>query len=286
MHLPNAGRRADTEPVGYEVLDTDGGQVQLPQGSVPPTDVVNLTDLPEPEPAAQSGEGAGRTPWARFDPPTAWKGRTSTGWVAAMLSVALLAGAIAGGLWSHHHSTLQQDAELAGRLSVVAIVTNVDAVRAQRIADFTVKVVNAGPLPLELVTSPPGQRATTDRPVVRALGGAVTVPAGGSLSANVRVGVDCSSSANPMDAVRIPLRTSDGEVHQVEVAEQSNLDSGYSAPSPCSSPDDPALEARLAGSIAQPQLLLHNTSDSYTPCRWTSSTRRSSPRAPTSRCSS
>jgi hypothetical protein len=95
--------------------------------------------------------------------------------------------------------------------------------------------------------------------VVQALGGAVTVPSGGSLSANVRLRVDCSSKTDPRSLVRVPLRTSDGTVHQVAVADQDVLDSGNPVESPCASPDDPVLEAHLTGSVGHPRLTLHNT---------------------------
>jgi hypothetical protein len=178
------------------------------------------------------------------------------------LGTAALVGLVCGGLWAHHHSADQVAAERSGRLSAVAIVTQVDATRAQQVADYTVKIINAGPLPLQLVPSPQGSRPGLKRPVVRQLGGAVVVPAGGSLSADVRLAVDCQSDTAPLETILVPLRTADGVVHQLPVTDQSGLDPRGSIDSPCAQPDDPQLDAHLTGSVTHPVLSLRNLSDS------------------------
>ncbi|MFC6007043.1 hypothetical protein [Angustibacter luteus] len=239
--------------MGYEVLDAEGGQVDLPRADLPPTELGPAP--PDGTPAPPDGSPA-RRPRPRRPEVTA------TTSLAVLLGGSLLVGAIAGGLWASRHAGLNEQAAQASQLSVVAIVTNVDAVRAERVADFTVKVVNAGPRPLDLVTSGPAERPRDGHQVVQSLGGAVTVPAGGSLSANIRLRVDCASKTDPRSLLRVPLRTSDGTVHQVAVADQDVLDSGYPVDSPCASPDDPVLQAHLTGSVSRPQLTLHNNADS------------------------
>jgi hypothetical protein len=255
--------------VGYEVMDTEGGQVHLPHESVPPSQVVDLSDLvaPGPAPTDRSGlprqaDGPQRRPGRggtdRLPP---WARRVLAGSLIWPLCIAALVGVIAGGWWSQHHAAEQAAAERDARLSAIAIVTQVDATRAQRAADYTVKIINAGPLPLELVSSPPGSQPSVDHPVVRKLGGASVVPAGGALSANVRVAVDCEASSEPVDEIRVPLRTTDGVVHELPVTDQSGLDPRASIDSPCADPEAALLSTHLTGTVSEPVLTLENTSD-------------------------
>ncbi|WP_426563892.1 hypothetical protein ACPPVT_21390 [Angustibacter sp. McL0619] len=245
--------------MGYEVLDTDDGQVRLPPETVPPSHVVDLSDLVEPRrPATTRPKPPGQRRATDRLPP--WARRLLVGSLAWPLCAAGLVGLVAGGLWAHHHTTDQLAAERAGRLSAVAIVTMVDATRAQGVADYTVKVINAGPLPLELVASPPGARPGPNQPVVHELGGAHQVPAGGSLTATVRLAVDCDRVDEPIGSIRMPLRTLDGVLHQVPITDQSGLDTRDSLDSPCADPGDPQLEAHLTGTVTHPLLTLRNRS--------------------------
>jgi hypothetical protein len=152
-------------------------------------------------------------------------------------------------------------AERASRLAVVAAVSSVDTVPGRPVADFTVRLQNAGPLPVSVVLSADGDRPTTTTPVVRPLGGAAVVPAGGTLYASLRLAVDCTGPQDARAALRVPVRTSDGVVHRVQVSDDGDAaNPGVYGGSPCSR-GFPSIDASVEGTLDHPVLRLRNTTD-------------------------
>jgi hypothetical protein len=180
--------------------------------------------------------------------------------VAVVGAVALVAGLAVGTTIAGRHADERAAAATTSELAVAAVVTNVDAVGGSFAVDFTVKVVNAGPREVSIVPSPDDAVATTTRAVVRELGGATHVPPGGSLSANVRMAIDCTGRGDVRVTPHIPVRTQDGVVHQVAVAGTDASADAYFG-SPCAQPGLPTLDANLTGTIHHPMLTLHNESE-------------------------
>jgi hypothetical protein len=100
------------------------------------------------------------------------------------------------------------------------------------------------------VLSPDGARAAAGRPVLTALGGAVAVPAGGQLSADLSVVTDCDPAA--VAALVVPVRAADGTVHALAVADGLGLVDQHPAPWCPKTPD--ALSAVLSGPLSNPRI--------------------------------
>ena len=248
--------------MGYEVLDTDGARRELPSTPVPPSEVVAYDALPAPDaPGDASDPQRSRSPVDRWRVTAAEPlhlkqlGLFPVAFTAVVL---LLVGWAVGGSLATRRAEGAADAERASRLAVVATVTHVDTVSGSRVADFTVRLANAGPLPVALVLSPDDARPTTTTPLVRPLGGAAIVPAGGNLSASLRLAVDCTRYQDVRGALRVPLRTSDGVVHRLPVSDDGAITSNVYGGSPCTQ-GLPTLDAGLAGTIDHPLLRLRNS---------------------------
>lgn len=155
----------------------------------------------------------------------------------------------------------QARAALASTLSATALVEDVDSVGGEEpYADITVRVVNAGPLPLTVIASPRGAHPTATAPVVRDLGGAMSVAAGDTLAVSLRVAVDCSGRDQPPRRVWVPVRTADGSAHRLMTRARA-LDAFLPfGRAPCSGPSGQRLLAQLTGSISRPVLRLTNES--------------------------
>lgn len=238
--------------VGYEVLDTGGARHEQPSSPDTPAEVVAYDALAPVEPQ-----------------PTRWSPRadlvslTRFGLfpVVSAAVVLLLVGWGVGGSLASRHADRLRAAERASRLAVVATVSSVDTVPGRPVADFTVRLQNAGPLPVSLVLSPEGDRATTTTPVVRPLGGAAVVPAGGTLYASLRLGVDCTGPQDVRAALRVPVRTADGVEHRLQVTDEGETaNPGVFGGSPCSR-GFPSIDASVAGTLDHPLLRLRNTTD-------------------------
>ncbi|MGN6303100.1 MAG: hypothetical protein ACTHN8_18615 [Angustibacter sp.] len=242
--------------MGYEVLDTGGARREPPSSPEPPPEVVAYDALPAPtEPDAATGPapwpGGGSGPVRRFGlfP------------VVSAALVLLLVGWGVGGSLATRHADRVRAAERASRLAVVATVSSVDTVPGREVADFTVRLQNAGPLPVSLVLSADDDRATTTTPVVRPLGGAAIVPAGGTLYASLRLAVDCTGPQDARAALRVPVRTADGVVHRVPVSADGDVSNpGIYGGSPCSG-GFPSIDASIEGTLDHPVLRLRNTTD-------------------------
>lgn len=240
--------------VGYEVLDTGGARREEPSPPEGPAEVVAYDALPAVEPhAPATRRPAGNNPWSV----------TRFGWfpVVSAAVVLLLVGWGVGGSLATRHAEHVRAAERASRLAVVATVSSVDTVPGRQVADFTVRLQNAGPLPVSLVLSADADRPTTTTPVVRPLGGAAVVPSGGTLSASLRLAVDCTGPQDVRAALRVPVRTADGVVHRVPVSDDGEAaGSGIYGGSACSR-GFPSIDASVEGTLDRPVLRLRNTTD-------------------------
>jgi hypothetical protein len=247
--------------VGYEVLDTDGARLELPSTPVPPEEVVAFDDLASQAPDSTGAipqPRTGRRDWPLLSPdPLPFKRFGLASAISAAL-VLLVVGWAVGGSLATRHAERVREAERASRLAVVASIVSLDTVPGSELADFTVRLVNAGPLPVSLVLSADGDVPTTTIPVVRPLGGAGVVPAGGSLSASLRLAVDCTGTQDLGNLLRVPVRTSDGDVHYVVALDDGAARSTIYGGSPCNR-GYPALDATVGGTLDHPVLRLHNT---------------------------
>lgn len=258
----------DTDGVGYEVLDAGRGSSDVPEPATatpatpttpsPPPDLVALDDLDLPPGA----EAAGRRPawWS------ALSGRRAP--AVAIAAAALVAGALLGGWWSQQLQQQRADAARSSTLSAMAVVTGVDpnldtvGAGSTSYADLTVQLFNAGPLPVDVVTTAPGQGPTSGEPLVRTLGGARTVPAGGTLVISVRIVVDCRADARQPGPLLLPVRTADGVVRWLAVNRDSvttYVPVGLDACSQMSRRS--SLLTQLAGTVTRPTLRLTNDTD-------------------------
>ena len=242
------------------MLDTDGARLELPSTPVPPSEVVSFDQLATPDDPAPPDGTTTRRPldrWRSDSDPLRTKqfGLFPVAFTAVVL---LLVGWAVGGTLATRHAESAREAERESRLAVVGTVTGVDAVPGSRVADFTVRLANAGPLPVAVVLSGEHDQPTTTKPLVRPLGGAAIVPAGGNLSTSLRLMVDCTGNQDVRDLLRVPLRTADGVVHRLMVTDDGATASTVYGGSPCSQ-GFPSLDAGIAGTIDHPVLRLHNT---------------------------
>ncbi len=246
--------------MGYEVLDAGGGDLDLPTSPFPRSDVVPIDDLLEP--AAQL-DAIPRQPGPRPGQRQASRDGTGLGRQAQVVGIvaALLVGTVLGGAWARRHAAQQEAAARADAVEVVAFITAVDSVLGGPYADLTVRLVNSGPLPVQLVTTAYGALPTQGRPVVRPLGGASTISSGGELSANVRVAVDCTGRSTPSAVIRVPIRTANGAVHPVTATDAGAIANIPPGNAPCSASDGPSLEVQVAGTLRRPTLQLINTTN-------------------------
>ncbi len=247
------------------MLDTDGARLELPSTPVPPSEVVAFDDLPSQPDDAVADQGAApasgtglRDHWRRLGSDPLYAKRFGLAPIVSAAVVLLLVGWAVGGSLATQHAEQVRAAERLSRLAVVATVTGVDAVPGEETADFTVRLVNAGPLPVTVVTAPDGAQATTSSPVVTPLGGATVVPAGGNLTTNLRLAIDCTGKQDVGSLLRVPLRTADGSVHHVLALDDGAARSQVYGGSPCNR-GLPALDTTILGSIDHPLLRLRNT---------------------------
>jgi hypothetical protein len=242
--------------MGYEVLDvgTPGAGSGVPGTDSGPgrphrpddPEVVNLDALPEPPPAATP------PPTSRLLGPTALRART-----AVVLLLVLAAGAVAGATWAGSMERKERAAERRATLAVTALADSWTRVRWIRrpVVDVVVRLVNTGPMPIEVVPSFFGDRPRRSAPFVRALGGGLTVPAGRELAVSVLQRLDCSSSV-PL-TLELPVRTPDGVVHQVRVR-RGGSDRLVPAEVCLEGVDELGVSATVAGSLRRPVLELRN----------------------------
>jgi hypothetical protein len=203
--------------MGFEVLDV-GAPASTPTRSTPgdvrsavEPDVLDLDGLPEPaEPDGYRPRRLGVPSWLR--------GRTVRGpsALAALLAV-LLVGVVSGAAWAGHRHEQQRTAERAATLAVTALADSWTRVPWTRrpVVDVVVRLVNTGPLPVDVVGSNLGDRPRTGRPYVRPLTDGLRVNRGGELAISVLQRIDCSSTT-PL-SIEVPVRTADGTVHPVTV---------------------------------------------------------------------
>lgn len=242
----------DTDGVGYEVLDSGRGHLDLPAPPSPPPGPVSLDDLDPPNQPPGRRPGRSATSSGRRAP------------VVALAAAALVAGTAFGGWQAQQLQEQRAAAARSSTLSAMALVTSVDTSIDDTVggrtsySDLTVQLFNAGPLPLQVVTTGQVKAATPGEPVVRALGGASTVPAGGTLGVSVRVAVDCSAASGEPSPILLPVRTADGVVRWVAVGTDAMDQPVPYGPAACSGRPGQSLLAQLAGSVSRPTLRLTN----------------------------
>ena len=243
--------------MGFEVLDV--GPPNAGSGPPGPTrarrpdedDVVDLETLPAPPPDPdRAGWQASGPAWLTSR--TAVRTRTVVG-----LLVVLSAGLLAGGAWAGQHQRQQRTAEREATLAVTALTDSWTRLRWTRrpVVDVVVRLVNTGPLPVDVVPSSFGDRRATGGPYVRSLAGGLRVAPGRELSVSVLQRLDCWSWT-PL-SLDLPVRTADGVVHQVTVRR-----GGPERLVPrqvCSdASEDLAVSADLAGPLNRPVIELRN----------------------------
>lgn len=226
--------------MGYEVLDSASGAAappalrpERPQG---PAAVLELADEPPPQ----------SPPRRRY--------------VLAVISG--IAGITIGALWANYHNGQVREQDRRSTVTAVAAVDSVNSypMGQNRVADFAISVVNAGPLPLELVMSPDGAQPTRSTPVLRMLSGDSKVPSGGEMRVLARLGIDCSST----DVVRLqlPVRTVNGSVRQLPVLSSPQQSARVTGRTLCvTGQQEELVSSRLIGTVDLPVLRLQNNTD-------------------------
>jgi hypothetical protein len=243
--------------MGFEVLDVGAGdEASAPPGPPRPRrpdepDVVDLETLPPPRSERDDD---------RWQPPgPAWLGsrtavrmRTTVG-----LLVVLTAGLLAGGAWAGHHQRQQNVAEQRAALAVTALTDSWTRLRWTRrpVVDVVVRLLNAGPLPVDVVPSSFGDPRPSGSAFVRSLAGGLRVGPGRELAVSVLQRLDCASASAL--ALEIPVRTADGVVHQVPVR-RGGPERLVPRELCAEAPGDLAVSAALSGSVGNPVLELRN----------------------------
>lgn len=243
--------------MGFEVLDVGAGHEPRlgaqaddgRSGGWRADDVLDLDALPEP---ASDDRGPTAPTWLRGRR----MGRVRLG---VGLVTVLVTGLVAGSAWAGHVHDRQRAAERSATLAVTALADSWTRVPWTRrpVADVVVRVVNTGPLPVDVVGSTLGDRPRSTRPYVRPLVDGLRVARGDELSISVLQRLDCSSGV-PVP-LAVPVRTADGVVHQVPVRRGGP---GQLVPSQVCDEARPDLgvTARLTGSLRDPVVELRNPS--------------------------
>lgn len=243
--------------MGYEVLDVGAPQAPPGPGGAPrirrpdEPDVIDLSVLPAQRSAPVSARSRPPGP-AWLTSPTAVRTRTAVG-----LAVVLVAGLLGGGAWTGRHQRQERVAEERATLAVTALTDGWTRLRWTRrpVVDVVVRVVNTGPLPVDVVPSAFGERRRTGRPYVRALAGGLRVPPGEELTVSLLQRLDCWSSS-PV-SLDLPVRTADGVEHQVQVR-RGGPDRLVPRQVCTEAAGDLAVSASLAGSLTNPVVELRN----------------------------
>jgi len=241
--------------MGFEVLDV-GTRQPPPVGSAwtgshsADADVVDLDALPEPPPDDDL-PGPGGPSWLRR--PTVTRGR-----LALALVAVLVTGLVVGAAWAGRVHERERAVERSATLAVTALADSWTRVPWTRrpVVDVVVRLVNTGPLPVDVVGSTLGDRPRTGRPYVRPLIGGLRVDPGDELSISVLQRLDCSSTV-PV-SLAVPVRTADGVVHQVPVR-RGGVE-GLVPQQACQEGQDLGVTVRLAGSLDRPVIELRNPS--------------------------
>ncbi|WP_426561291.1 hypothetical protein ACPPVT_14150 [Angustibacter sp. McL0619] len=231
--------------MGYEVMDAGddatsaADQLRL-TGSV---DVQGLGEL-KPQPQRDPLLPGGRS-------------RRATSLVA--LTVLAVVGA--GAYWAQHGQPDQRlTARSQPRVLAVAQPATLTMAGSATAASVRISVVNVGPVPVQVVTSPAHAAAARGATQVGlANGGLARIAPGAAQQVVAVVGISCVSSTwiTPQLSIRGP----DGVQHPVTVRD-ANLDSyQVNTQAICGTPGGSNLTAKLAGTVADPLLLLHNSSD-------------------------
>jgi hypothetical protein len=243
--------------MGFEVMDVgDSDAAPTPTGPGRPRrpdepDVVDLETLPPPRP------GSGYAGWqppapAWLSSPTAVRTRSVVG-----LLVVLGAGLVTGGAWAGEHQRQQHAAEQQATLAVTALTDSWTRLRWTRrpVVDVVVRLLNAGPLAVDVVPSSFGDRRPSGSPFVRSLASGLRVGPGRELAISVLQRLDCSSSS-PI-SIELPVRTADGVVHRVPVR-RGGPERLVPREVCADAAGDLAVSAALAGSVGNPVVEVHN----------------------------
>ena len=145
--------------MGFEVLDV-GTRQPSPVESAwagsqsADADVVDLDALPEPPPD-DDWRGSEGPSWLRRPTLTLTRGR-----VALALVAVLVTGLVVGAAWAGRVHDQERAAERSATLAVTALADNWTRVPWTRrpVVDVVVRLVNAGPLPVDVVGSTLGDR--------------------------------------------------------------------------------------------------------------------------------
>lgn len=240
--------------MGYEVLDV--GAPEAPVAPVAPVsgprpsatpEVVDLEFLPE----AASTQAPLLAP-SRLLGRTAVRTRT-----ALVLLVVLAAGAVGGATWASSEQRRERAAEREATLAVTALADSWTRVRwiERPVVDVVVRLVNTGPLAVEVVGTSYGDPPRRGGLFVRELGGGLRVAAGGELAVSVLKRIDCGSAV-PL-SLEIPVRTADGVVHQLPVR-RGGPDRLIPRVVCEQTSEDLSVMAELTGSLQRPVIELRN----------------------------
>jgi len=243
--------------MGFEVMDVGPPEADPdpPRPGRPrrpdEADVVDLAAIPAPR--SEPGYAGWQPPApAWLTSRTAVRTRTVVG-----LLVVLAAGLVVGGAWAGQHQRQQRVAERQATLAVTALTDSWTRLRWTRrpVVDVVVRLVNAGPLAVDVVPSDVGEARRRGRPYVRSLVGGLRVAPGRELAVSVLQRLDCWSSSPIL--LELPVRTADGVVHQVPV--RRGGPQGLVPREVCAeAAGDLAVSADLAGSLRNPVLELRN----------------------------
>ena len=242
--------------MGYEVLDSAGGDKAQPDGGAPtPVEILELADL-DPlsatEAPPQFWAGARRRAVAAgcalaHAPLTARR-------TAAVVAASLLVGGVGMGLLVHDRD--RDAAQRAARavLAVVATGTDVNIGGNDTRSSVTVsaQVVNLGPQPVEVVTGRSAAGVTVG--VVRAASRQIA-PRGGHVSVTAAFTIDCATTS-PVRQPVLSVTTRDRRRHDVGIG---GAVLGTSVRESVCSSSISGLQATLQGSLTHPVLRLLST---------------------------
>jgi hypothetical protein len=260
--------------MGYEVLDADGASTALAGGPHAPSDVIALGDLPpvpgEDLPGRRSGDDPGRprggTPRRPRLPSLPSLPRLvghSSRRTYLVMAVLTALGVAAGALWTDHHLSQVRRSELRATVSAVATPMNVSPLMTGQgqMADYTIKVLNLGALPLTVVKSSSAARPSASTPLINIVTGDGTVAPGEEILITARVPVDCSSDRGT--EIVVPVLSADGSAHRLALHDLAQTGYLNTAPQQLCTflGGGEQLTADLTGTLDHPVLALRNNAD-------------------------
>jgi hypothetical protein len=174
--------------------------------------------------------------------------------VSALVLAALLAGALIGGLVTQRREEDQQRRARAATIAATGIVSELTSDSGGSVAVLTSRLVNHGPLPIEVVTTGGARPLGT---TVSMVADSTTVDAGDTALLRVTAPLDCNES-DVQDDVTVAVRTADQRMHQVSLLMPFGTGQTLRG-AVCEDSGEPlSVEASLGSSINRPSLRLTN----------------------------